>query len=304
MLGEIYVKKGTEYDSVFTTGTGSLGQKFSWMVIQGWPYPLENKSNLWSPLSITATTSGAEYGLGQDTGLQITVSGAGSYILMYTAGVQLNSAADPIYGYVWLEDGYNIVPKSHARIGSSGPTLNGVYQNITNSVHLSQGVTRTYKLYAAKDNLQTPQSMYLSGGLTYNGGSEAETSSSLMVVPVALMAQNPSSTGEGGATNLVGAGGIQTQYYEDIGVWGIDGSQIIGPGGIMYTVGSGAGISYGFATFSGMTGCKIYHNLGGHIHSTIVTPGYPLDIPPTSEDIAAIGSIYVVNGPNEDTVYK
>jgi hypothetical protein len=301
MLGEIYVKKGVEYDSVFTTGTGSLGQKFSWMVVQGWPYPLENKSNLWHPVSITSTTSGGVFGQGQETGLQITVSGAGSYILMYTAGVQLNTVSDPVYGYTWLEDGYNVVPKSHARLGNSDGSLNGVYQHVTNSVHLDQAGSKTYKLCASRDNLQTPTSMYVSGGTTYSGA--AETSSSLMVVPVALMAQNPSSTGGVGLTNLVGAGGIQTEYHEDVGVWSIDGSEIIGPGGIMYTVGSGAGISYGFATFSGMAGSIIYHNLGGRIHSTIVTPGY-LDAPPTEGEIGAIGNIYVVNEDNQDVVYN
>jgi hypothetical protein len=305
MIGEVYVKKFSDYDTVYTTGSGSLGQKFSWMVVQGWPYPIENKSNLWVPLSITPTSSGSVFGAGQDTGLQITVSGAGSYILMYTVGVQVNSSVGSSYGYVWLEDNYYVVPKSHSRIGSSGSLFNGVYQHVTNSVHIDQSHTRTYRLCAAKDNVQTPTSMYLSGGVTFSGGAQAETSSNLMLVPVALMGQSSgTSGGSGGGTTLIGAGGIATDYQEDTGVWVVDGSSVIGPGGIMYTVGSGAGISYGFATFSGMDGSKIYHNLGGHIHSTIITPGYPLDTPPSVEDISAVGNIYVVNGPNEDTVYN
>ena len=324
MLGEVYVQKGIDYDVVYTTGSGSYGQNFSWMVIQGWPWnPNIPQGHLLDYLEITSTTSGAIFGSGQDTGIEVTVSG-GSWLLNYNVYYQMNSANPGVnWGYAWVEDGYRVIPGSHTRLAASLPTQSGVDIHSSNISFASSERGRTYKLVVSKDIDAPADQMLLLGG-----SGDKNSRSSLLPIPVSHMGIGASQQYGGSLVTLDGSEGVKTLWNEIDGVWEvftdpptlpfhgsggieltavsgglwIDGTNVIGDGGIRYMVGSGTGISWGEDTFAGMTGRLIQHDLGTSLHSTQITAGG--DDVPTATGIAAIGGIYVTKGPNTDIVYN
>lgn len=324
MLGEVYVQKGVDYDIVYTTGSGSYGQNFSWMVIQGWPWnPNVPQGHLLEYLEVTATTSGAIFGQGQDTGIEVTVSG-GSWLLTYNVYYQMNSENPGVsWGYAWLEDSWRVIPGSHIRLAAASPTQSGVDVHSSNISFVSPERGRTYKLVMSKD-VDTPADQMLLLG----GSGDKNSRSSLLPIPVSHMGIGAGQQYGGSLVTLDGHDGVKAQWDDIGGVWDvevypptlpfhgsggieltavseglwIDGSNVIGDGGIRYMVGSGTGISWGENTFSGMTGCIIQHDLGTHLHSTQITAGG--DDAPTATGIAAIGGIYVTKGTNTDVVYN
>lgn len=339
MIGQVHVSKGLWADTVYTTGTGSLGTPFAWMAFALGTTPPVTISSLDIDLTVTGTVSFPSYGAGQDTSLMTLVSG-GMWILEYGLTVRQESLATGLNkGYIWIEDDIGIVPNSVTPVTAWEPIMSYHEQNINNKIAVSPSGTTMYKVMAAQD------SAYPADTFTILSTSGNLAHSHFIAHPINVNSVLNSSEPPPSEVTITGTNGIVVT--ESGGMWYVDGSNVQGTGDVTYqqlvtTSGhivdqmpnvsgtggivatqsgttwyvDGSGIDSGetvntyndiYNIYSGITGSgnfsatgtSITHNLPYAQHNVLITLAGNY----TSTDAAKVGTIWVYTASGSDLVY-